>query len=195
MQEGLTACVFLEDIVSNGETYIKSNFSLQLWLSSCLPYLLISIYFKNHNQCREHSLQIALSKDTVRKWGVSVLEQFIPPPVSCHSGAISANHTTAALAHYGANYPKPDRRGKQARSSSSGSRTREFSQIYTCMTESMIWPSINLAKSSLDLRLAHVEYSHSPYGKSPWDRRENEGFSAAFCKSNHYRKCYCWDIP
>lgn len=148
MQQGLIACVFLEDIVSNGETYIKSDFSHQLWLSSCLPYLSISIYFKNHNQCREHSFQIALSKDPVRKWGMPVLEQYIPPAVSCHSGAISANHTTAALVHYGANYPKPDRRGKRTRSSSSGSRTMELSQIYTCVTESTIWPSINLAKSS-----------------------------------------------
>lgn len=147
MQEGLIACVFLEDIVSNGETYIKSNFSHQLWLSSCLPYLLISVYFNNHNQCREHSLQITLSKHAVTKWGMSVLEQRMPAPPACHHAAISANHTTAALAHYRANYPKAERRGKWARSSSSGSRTMELSQIYTCVTESVIWPSISLGIS------------------------------------------------
>lgn len=157
MQEGLIACVFLEDIVSNGETYIKSNFSHQLWLSSCLPYLLISVYFNNHNQCKEHSLQITLSKFPVTKWGMSVLEQYIPPPTSCHSGAISANHTTAALAHYRANYPEAEKREKWARSSSSGSRTMELPQIYTCVTESIIWPSINPADTvAWDLRLAYM---------------------------------------
>lgn len=94
MQEGLIACVFLEDIVSNGETYIKSNFSHQLWLSSCLPYLLISVYFNNHNQCREHSLQITLSKHAVTKWGMSVLEQCMPPPPACHSDQCQSHHSS-----------------------------------------------------------------------------------------------------
>lgn len=133
MQQGLIACVFLEDIVSNCETSINSDSSHQLWLSSCLPYLLISVYFNNHNQCKEHSLQITLSKHTVTKWGMSVFKQYIPPPTSCHSGTISANHTRAALAHYGANYSKAEKKGKWARSSSRWMQdNRVTPDLYLC---------------------------------------------------------------
>lgn len=109
---------------------------------------------------------------------MSVLEQCIPEPRSCHSNQCQSHHSsTGAL--WG-QLPRAREEGKWPRSSSSGSRTTELPQIYTYETESVIWPNINLAEGCLGSQIGIFVILRQPLWKKSYDVEKMRAFLQNF---------------